>query len=81
MTLTQTNPSQKDTSKTSEQHHLKAAEHLGLASTAHADAAKCHANGDQVGAAVCEKKAQSHTATAAQHAQKASNEKAAHVSK
>jgi|GEM_PF-4101617 hypothetical protein len=71
----------KDGAKTAEQHHLKSAEHLDLASAAHKDAAKCHASGDKAGAASCEKKAESHTATAAQHAQKASGKPSAQASR
>ncbi len=67
MTLTQTTAHDNAPSTTVQSHHLKAAEHLALASKSHKDAAKLIDAGDHNGAAIQSKLAVDHAEQATKH--------------
>lgn len=67
MTFTQTNTPETAQTQTVQQHHLKAAEHLDLASKSHKEAAKLHSSGDHKAAENQAKMAQDHTSKASEH--------------
>jgi hypothetical protein len=68
MTLTQSPSNDTTSAPTAQSHHLKAAEHLALASKSHKDAAKLIDAGDHKGAAIQSKMAVDHAEQAAKHA-------------
>lgn len=76
MTLTQTDAPTTTQTQAVQQHHLKAAEHLDLASKSHKEAAKLHASGEHKAAENQAQMAKEHAAKAAGHVTEASEKSA-----
>jgi hypothetical protein len=77
MTFTQGSSTDAAQAQTVPQHHLKAAEHLELASRSHKEAAKLHASGDHKAAEQQAQMAREHTAKAGVHVSEAGKKSAA----
>jgi len=76
MTLTDAKNQDASASVTPQQHHVKAAEHLELASKAHKEVAKLIGSSDHKGAATHAKIASEHVTTAQEHVSHASRKTA-----
>lgn len=71
MTFTQTISPDTAQEQTVPQHHLKAAEHLELASRSHKEAAKLHVSGEHKAADLQARMARDHVAKAGMHVSEA----------